>query len=140
MDTRRLCGLLFLSRYLKLFCTFVKIVKLYAVLISKLMISLIWACLSVPVHKYGVFPEVLSTRSIVSDMASAASLSFCRGLFEAIQSSTPSSLEFFENLPLRCRKRWGIYVLVLKKSGGLPYLYIGSGTNMGGCFETIPGL
>lgn len=59
---------------------------------------------------------------------SAVGLIFCPGLLEVIQSTTPSSLSFFERLPTAPVNVLGIYVLVLMKKGCRPKLYIGSGT------------
>ena len=56
-------------------------------------------------------------------------MSFAPGLIEPIQNINPPAIEFFENLFSDYIKIWGIYVLVLKKTGAIPQIYIGSGTS-----------
>lgn len=58
-----------------------------------------------------------------------ASLSFCPGLFEAVQASSPPTIDFFRNLPSNGHGRWAVYALVVDKPGAIPLLHIGSGTN-----------
>jgi len=63
------------------------------------------------------------------EIASSASISFCPGLKEALESPTPPDVDFFKSLVTDFVGRWGIYALVLKKQGAKTLIYIGSATN-----------
>jgi len=95
----------------------------------ELLVALIWACLSAPVHKNGVFTTVLFNSTVIAEICSAASLSFCPGLLDAMQAAAPPTLSWWKALPVNQPRRWGVYCLVLEKPGHLPLIYIGSGTD-----------
>ncbi|CAN9337257.1 unnamed protein product [Alternaria alternata] len=95
----------------------------------ELLVALIWACLSVPVHKNGLFTTVLFTSTVIAEICSAASLSFCPGLLDAMQAAAPPTLSWWKSLPVNQPRRWGVYCLVLEKPGHIPLIYIGSGTD-----------
>ncbi|CAN9350910.1 unnamed protein product [Alternaria alternata] len=95
----------------------------------ELLVALIWACLSVPVHKNGVFTTVLFSSTVIAEICSAASLSFCPGLLDAMQAAAPPTLSWWKALPVNQPRRWGVYCLVLEKPGHIPLIYIGSGTD-----------
>ena len=90
----------------------------------EVVVCITWACLSVPVHKNGLFTQVFCYEAVLSEICSAASHSFCPGLFDAIQAAGPPAVSFYQNLP----STWGIYALVLEKPDGVPLIYIGCGT------------
>lgn len=95
----------------------------------EVLVFITWACLSVPVHKNGLFTQLSSRQTILFEICSAASLSFCPGLFDTIQAADPPAVSFFRNLPSDSHGRWGIYAPVLEKPGAVPLIYIGSGTD-----------
>jgi hypothetical protein len=43
----------------------------------EVLVFITWACLSVPVHKNGLFTQLFSRQTILFEICSAASLSFC---------------------------------------------------------------
>lgn len=96
-----------------------------------LLVLIVWACLTPlpPVNRHPLFIDILHSQIVLSEILSAASLSFCPGLFEAIQATSPPPLSFFLGLPSDNFKRWAVYVLVLKKKGEVSLIYIGSGTD-----------
>jgi hypothetical protein len=59
----------------------------------------------------------------LAEICSAASLSFCPGLLDAIQAAGPPAVSFFQNTPTHGRRRWGVYCLVLEKPGHIPLIY-----------------
>ena len=91
-----------------------------------------WACLSESSSKQGRCTQLLSSEAALSQLCSAASLSFCPGLFDAVQSPDPPDVSFFESLPSNAVRIWGVYVIVLKKKNAVPLIYIGSGTSVSG--------
>lgn len=97
--------------------------------IIEALIVLIWACLVAPVHKHALFGQIFPMQEVLADAIRTAPLVFCEGLLDAMQASTPPSLDFFAGLPTDCFKRWGIYAIVLQKADARPCVYIGSGTS-----------
>lgn len=97
--------------------------------IVETLILLVWACLVAPVHKHALFGQIFPSQEVLSEAVQAAPLFFCEGLLQAMQASTPPSLDFFAGLPTDCSKRWGIYLLVLQKPDADPCVYIGSATS-----------
>jgi len=57
--------------------------------IVEMMVLMTFACLVMPVHKHGLFSQVFPTEEVLSEILSAASLSFCPGLLEAIGGTDP---------------------------------------------------
>lgn len=96
----------------------------------EVLVLITWACLLQPVHKNGLFKQFFFDQAVLFEICSAVSLSFRPGLFEAIQAARPPDVSFFRNLPSDSRRRWAVYALVLEKSGAVPLIYIGSGTDM----------
>jgi len=104
--------------------------------IVELLVLLVWASLTAPVHKHALFDQIFPDQKVLLDAVHSAPLEFSLGLFEAMQASSPPELSFFLNLPSDSVDRWGIYVLVLQKPGATPCIYIGSGTNAKGGVRT----
>lgn len=96
----------------------------------QLLVLMTWTLLSQPVHMNGLYKQLFSDQAVLSEICSAASLSFCSGLYEASQLAHPPAVSFFRNLPSNGRGHWAVYALVLEMSGAMPLIYIGSGTNM----------
>lgn len=71
----------------------------------EILVMLIWACLCVPVYKNPLFTQFFFAEDFVSELCNAASLSFCPGLLQVIQASTPPAVSFFKNLPTATRGR-----------------------------------
>lgn len=75
------------------------------------------------------FRFVLDSTCTVSALFCLAGFTFCPGLLDIVQSDSAPPLSWFESLsPVIPKNVWGVYVLVLKKPGYDPLLYIGSGT------------
>jgi hypothetical protein len=96
--------------------------------IVEMMVQMTFACVGIPFHKHGLFSQAFSTEEVLSEILSAASLSFCPGLLEAIGGTDPPGMSFFKSLPTDVHKRWGIYALVLERHNVMPLVYVGSGT------------
>ncbi|KAF2417225.1 hypothetical protein EJ08DRAFT_84066 [Tothia fuscella] len=93
-----------------------------------LMVRLTWVALTIPVYKHSLFDQVFPDKDALSELCGAADLSLSPGVSEAIHAATPPPISFFRGLPSDGRHVWGVNVLVLKKSGAPPALYIGCGT------------
>jgi hypothetical protein len=75
------------------------------------------------------FRFILDSPSTVAALFALANVIFCPGLLDIVQSVPAPPLSWFESLsPVIPKNTWGVYVLVLRKSGYDPLLYIGSGT------------
>jgi len=101
-----------------------------AVTVLQIVVLITWKCISQPIHMNGLFKQVFFDKTVLAEVASAASLSFCPGLLEAIQAFGPPTIDFFLSTPTDCHGRWAVYVIVMKKQGFIPYIYIGSGTEV----------
>lgn len=94
-----------------------------------LFIAACWACVNVQTYINPRLRFVLDSLSTVTALFYLAGVTFCDGLFDAVRSTSAPPLSWFESLsPIIPPNVWGIYVLVLKKAGYDPLLYIGSGT------------
>ncbi len=100
-----------------------------AATILELLVSVTWASVNVSSYMNPHFRVVLPSQAILSGILTAAGLIFCPGFFEVLQSEAPPPTKWFESLsstiPLHV---WGVYILVLRRQGYKPLLYIGSGT------------
>jgi len=98
--------------------------------VATFMNQQVWKCLQIPAHNNGLFKPVFFAEEVLADISAAAGLRFCKGLLEAVQSSTPPSIDFFKSLPdVEPTDKWCDYVLVLEKERlYTPLLYFGSGT------------
>jgi hypothetical protein len=96
----------------------------------ELLVVITWSCLTIAPTKakHSLFSQVLPSQAFLSEIASAASLFFCPGLFEVIGAVNPPPLSFFKGLPSDSVGIWGIYVVVLEKKACIPLIYAGSGT------------
>lgn len=75
------------------------------------------------------FGVVFAERPSYDSIAACSPLTFPLNLYEVLTSSTPPSIDYFKSLPLATPTLWGIYAIVMAKSGCEDGLYIGSGTN-----------
>ncbi|VTT75369.1 unnamed protein product [Fusarium fujikuroi] len=91
--------------------------------------SLCWSLLNARVYVHPTFTTVISSFSTLTTLVELAQLTFCPGLLDTICMPAPPNHVWFKSIPSYCPKNsWGIYVLVLKKPGCTPGIYIGSGT------------
>jgi hypothetical protein len=90
--------------------------------------TLIWACLSVPTYKNGLFTSLFFDKTVIVEIMMSASLSFCPGLLDAIQATAPPTLSWWKSLPDDRNGRWGVYAIVMEKPCHIPKIYVGSGT------------
>ncbi|KAH8722954.1 hypothetical protein GQ44DRAFT_711117 [Phaeosphaeriaceae sp. PMI808] len=100
-----------------------------AVNIESIILHATWLCLSVQDWINPRFRTLFPALDNLVGLFPQLGLTFVDGLFEAVQGSSPPSVDWFLSLPDAVpTKSWGIYVLVLKK--GRQYMvYIGSGTD-----------
>ncbi|RYP56555.1 hypothetical protein DL771_011874 [Monosporascus sp. 5C6A] len=87
---------------------------------------------TIMVNKNTLFTLFFTSLEILETTASTSPFSFTPGLFDVVQSTTPPTIQYFKSLPIGTSSRWGIYAIVLEKSGCRPRLYIGSGTSAAG--------
>lgn len=97
--------------------------------INKHMLDVCWSSLNVQSYINPRFVQIAPSKDDLAAQYDAAGFTFCPGLLETLQSPTAPPPEFLKSLsndiPINV---WGIYVLVLKKPGQLPRVYVGSGT------------
>lgn len=97
--------------------------------LSLVIRGFIWSLLSVNAWLNPIFRTTISTVERLEELFTSAGFSFCPGLHDALNSGTPPTVGWFKSLPTAIpRTCWGVYVLVLEKSGSTPILYFGSGT------------
>lgn len=73
------------------------------------------------------FDQVFSSPQVIKKALSP--LRFANGLLDAVQSTAPPTISFFQCLPTNLRARWGVYVIVFTKHNCRPKVYFGSGTS-----------
>lgn len=95
------------------------------------VLSLTWTCLNdTPVtQKHLYFDHFITSQAVLEEIASAASLFFAPGLFEALEATAPPTIQYFKTLPTEPTKSWAVYLLILEKPNHRPRIYIGSGTS-----------
>lgn len=94
------------------------------------VVSQTWECLSVPVVGRNVlFDKVFFDKEMLSEIATAANLTFAPGLLDVVQSPFPPPIAFFKNLPVKYLGLWAIYSLVLKQEDCIPIVYTGEGSD-----------
>lgn len=97
--------------------------------LSQVFIAACWACIDVTSYINPRFRSVLDSVSTLSVLFSLANVTFCDGLLAIAWSRVPPPITWFESLSADIPKHvWGVYVIILRKSGEIPLLYIGSGT------------
>lgn len=97
--------------------------------IQSLMALIIWNCVTVQSYISPRFWIVLPSQERLSTLVALVSFQFCPGLFDVLKASTAPSLQWMKSLDTTVPKLvWGVYVLVLEKSGRSSLIYIGSGT------------
>lgn len=95
----------------------------------ELMVLLTWICLTTCSYKNSLFGQIFLSAAVLSQFCASASLTFCPGLFEAIQAAKPPGVAFFMGLSADFKRIWAVYVLVLTKFGCIPLIYVGSATD-----------
>ncbi|POS69791.1 hypothetical protein DHEL01_v211815 [Diaporthe helianthi] len=96
------------------------------------VISQTWKCLCEPATgKNGIFKKVFFEEEILTEVATAANLTFCPGLLDVVRSPTPPDISFFKSTPSKHLGLWGVYCLVLEKPGRTPLVYIGEASQSG---------
>jgi hypothetical protein len=106
---------------------------------EELVNDLTWRHLNIEALVWRVNPDLKSAlvpKSYYDDLCAGSPLSFAVGILDVILSPYPPSVAFFEFLPnpQKHQKLWGVYGLVLAKSGCKPKVYLGSGTEtLSGC-------
>ncbi|RBR11796.1 uncharacterized protein FIESC28_08835 [Fusarium coffeatum] len=98
--------------------------------LTRLITLLCWSHLFVRTYVHPTFTVVVDSFSTLTTLYDAAQLAFCPGLLDTICMAAPPSFVWFKSLSSYIPgKLWGIYVLVLKKPGCIPGIYIGCGTD-----------
>jgi hypothetical protein len=94
-----------------------------------LFIAACWACIDVKTYINPRFRFVLDSPYTVAALFALAGVTFCPGLLDIVQSVSAPPVSWVESLsPVIPKNVWGVYVLVLKKPGYDPLLYVGSCT------------
>lgn len=95
-----------------------------------LTVSITWAAVNDSNYINGCFRIVLPSQPILSGLLDAAGLVYCPGFFDVLQAEAPPSSDWIEKLSTSIPFNvWGVYVMVLRRTGNKPLLYIGSGTS-----------
>jgi hypothetical protein len=98
--------------------------------LTRLITLLCWSLLLVRTYVHPTLTIAIDSFNTLSALYNAAQLTFCPGLLDTICMVAPPTFVWFKSLSSSIPiKRWGIYVLVLKKPGCTPGIYIGSGTD-----------
>lgn len=100
---------------------------------------LCWTCLSTTEARLmdPAYRILIPSSAVLAQICTTA-ISFAPDLLNAVQSVTPPTLKFFESLPSergmrqRGKRRWAVYLIVLRKFGSRPKIYIGSATSTDG--------
>lgn len=95
--------------------------------ITRLIIGLVWACLSgIPdTAKNVLFEKHFTSVKVLQQVAIAAGLAFAPGLFEVLKDSTGHPIEWFLTLPPAIGRIWAVYAILLKKPGHHSRLCVG---------------
>ncbi|KAL8869120.1 MAG: hypothetical protein Q9174_004507 [Haloplaca sp. 1 TL-2023] len=89
--------------------------------------SLVWRTLCLPLaHINGLFKQLITSEEALGHMLGDLGLKFADGVYEALLYSTAPEMEFFKTLPPLVLQTWGIYHLILTRSGSTPLCYVGS--------------
>lgn len=98
--------------------------------IISVLLPLLWSALHVSCWINPRFLLVLQSLERISELFEIVGLEFCAGLLPVLHASTPPSIDWFLGLPSTdsTDKKWGIYIIVLRKPGHRYKLYIGSAT------------
>lgn len=73
------------------------------------------------------FHHALPSMEVLLGVLLSAGLVFCPGLLDVLQSATPPPISWFETLSTTIPTGvWAVYVLVLRKDGYRPRIYVGS--------------
>ncbi|KAI8935312.1 hypothetical protein NX059_007898 [Plenodomus lindquistii] len=96
---------------------------------TAIVVTLLWLCLSTPKSPNLIFRHVIPSKDRLVALFSLAGITFAPGVLDSLSSATAPPLSFFTGLSSYIpRNKWGVYVMVLRKRGFLPRLYIGSRT------------
>lgn len=97
--------------------------------IQTLILNLTWYCIDVAHWINPRFRAVFPSLDHLAAVFPTLGITFCDGLLDVVQSATPPSINWFFSLPTDLpHRKWGIYVLVLRKGNSFK-IYIGSGTS-----------
>lgn len=97
--------------------------------IQSIIVSLCWTILTKPAHFNPRFKLVISSQEHLANLLRQAAFSFCPGLLDCLNNASPPLASWFESLPGDFPLHtWGVYLLVLRKPGDTPLIYVGSGT------------
>ncbi|KAM3086920.1 hypothetical protein ACMFMG_012166 [Clarireedia jacksonii] len=102
--------------------------------IQEYVLWLLWTFLSLipALSKNNVHDAILTSQDVAEKLMKDSLLDFAPGLFDALQAKSPPTIAFFKGLPSKCKRLWGVYVLVLEKEGCRYKIYVGSGTASSG--------
>ncbi len=95
------------------------------------ILSIIWACFSSTLEdqRHPVFNDTILNYGVLTELISRMPWYFAPGFFDVLQAQAPPSTAFFKSLPTVQKKQWGIYLILLQKSGCPDQIYIGSRTD-----------
>lgn len=95
--------------------------------------DLVWGLINLDVPSWYINPAFKSTfkeRSDYDSVAASSPLTMAPSMDAVLSAAVPPPLDFFRSLPDEPEgSHWGVYALLMEKSGSKPGLYIGTGTN-----------
>lgn len=105
---------------------------LEAATLLQLVALVTWTCLNgTAFHRRNpLFARFFTSLAVFESIDSAASLTFCPGLFKVLDAASPPTVEWFKSLPTATKSGWAVYAVVLEKAQCRPKVYIGSGTSV----------
>lgn len=102
------------------------------------LLYLVWKCLSqTPASmRNPTFNMMFRSEDELEKLLNESGVVLAPGLMDVVEGTTPPDIAWFRSLPsefcVNTLKIWGVYVIILKKSGHKYLIYIGSGTSSHG--------
>ncbi|KAM0391007.1 hypothetical protein ACHAQC_007186 [Fusarium culmorum] len=102
-----------------------------SIAITEFIMILVWTCLAnASYHTTNIlYAKFFTSLELITQLAHESGLQFAPGLLDIVQAPLPVTIRVFKSLPAPQLGQWGVYVIVLKKHGHRPKVYVGSGTS-----------
>lgn len=98
--------------------------------ISQTLVRMTWTCLSTSPESTTdyTYRALFPSQDSLAQLLLPLSITLSPGIFEMLGSDLPPTVSFFKSLPSGYDRVWAVYLLVLKKAGEQPLVYVGSAT------------